>query len=154
MRRRLTPAFAALTLLTVTALAALGLIAACGGGGGGSSPTEPPPSGSPPPSGNQIITIEVVDNTYNPRSVTVNPGDTVRWVLRGSNAGHTVTDRNGAFDSGFVFNNNGDTYQHTFTAADNEKTFEYHCASHDDCCQMRGSVRVGANAPPPSPSYE
>lgn len=94
-----------------------------------------------------------MDNAFSPRSVTVQPGDTVRWVLQGSAVGHTVTDNTGAFDSGMVFNTGGDSYSHTFGIADSGRTFEYQCATHQACCQMQGSVRVGTDAPPPSPGY-
>jgi plastocyanin len=131
--------------LTILALSALG----CGGGGGGGGgPTAPPP-----PAGPKTVTVAIVDNAYQPQSVTIEPGDTVRWVLRGSNSGHTVSDRTGAFDSGFVFHADGDSFEHTFTSADAGRTFEYSCTTHKVCCLMQGSVRVGQNAPPPSPGY-
>ena len=119
-----------------------------GGGGGGGSPTEPPLAPQP-----NVVTIEVVDDAYAPQRVTIQPGDTVRWVLDGDHAGHTVTDRNGAFDSGFVFQNPGDSYERTFPAAEQGRIFEYSCVTHRDCCGMRGSVRVGDSAPAPSPGY-
>jgi len=132
------------------ALMTLGLATlACGGGGGGSSsPTAPPPGGG------QTVTVQVLDNSFNPRSLTVSPGDTVRWVMMGSNPGHTATANSGRFDSGFVFNGANDSYQVTFSTADNNQTFEYKCSSHDACCLMRGSVRVGQSSPPPDPGYE
>jgi len=100
-----------------------------------------------------MVIVQVLDNSFNPQSVTVNPGDTVRWVMAGSAAGHTVTDEGGVFDSGFAFGHSGDSFDHTFTAADDGKTFQYRCTSHFACCRMAGSVRVGANAPAPDPGY-
>ena len=64
-----------------------------------------------------------------------------------------VTANNGAFDSGFVFTQSGSTYERVFTAADENRTFEYRCVSHQGCCQMQGSVRVGTGAPDPGPGY-
>lgn len=118
--------------------------------GGSSSPTEH--NGTPPGGGN-MTTVSVGDNFFSPQSVTVNPGDTVKWVMMGSAMGHTVTDNGGAFDSGMVFTSAGASFQHTFTASDANKTFNYFCQTHAMCCNMRGSVSVGANAPPPAPGY-
>lgn len=128
----------------------LAALTACGGGGGSHNPMTPPPPG-PPPANTTVV--QVLDNSFNPQSVTVNPGDTVRWVMAGSAAGHTVTDEGGAFDSGFAFARAGDVFEHQFTSADDGHTFQYRCTSHFVCCRMAGSVRVGATAPPPGPGY-
>jgi plastocyanin len=119
---------------------------ACGGNGGG-SPTAP---NAPAP---QAVTVELRDFAFGPRSVTVQPGGTVRWVMRGTDPTHTVTALNGAFDSGPVFTQNGATFTRTFPAAEAGRTFEYRCTAHAACCSMQGSVRVGENAPPPGPGY-
>lgn len=127
------------------------LLAACGGGssgGGGGTPTAPPP-----PSDGSVVTIEVREHLFDPRSVTVQPGQTVRWVFRGQDPTHTATARDGTFDSGFVFQNQGDTFEHTFGGNLDGQTFEYSCQSHADCCNMKGSVRVGSSAPAPDPGY-
>jgi plastocyanin len=137
------------------AFAGLALTLASCGGGGGSNLTSPPPPAppppAPPPSG--AITVEVDDSFFSPRSVVVEPGQSVRWVFVGSAAGHTVTDEGGVFDSGFVFRQAGDVYERTFAASEEGTTFRYRCASHQGCCQMQGSVRVGASAPLPPPGY-
>ena len=99
------------------------------------------------------MTVGVRDNSFEPKSITVQVGDTVRWVMQGSAPGHSVTANNGAFDSGFVFTQSGSTYERVFSAADENRTFEYRCVSHAGCCQMQGSVRVGAGAPDPGPGY-
>lgn len=143
MRRAADRRWIEVAALLVAAMAGL----TCGGGGG-DSPTENPVAGQP-----NVVTVEVRDDFYDPQSVTIAPGDTVRWVLRGSHAGHTVTERNGAFDSGFVFGSPGDTFERVFPVSEAGQTFEYACATHSGCCGMRGSVRVGANAPPPAPGY-
>jgi plastocyanin len=122
------------------------LLAACGGGGGGGGgPTAPGPVA-------QSVTVELHDHSFAPRSLTIQPGDTVVWVLRGNDRTHTVTALNGAFDSGQVFGQPGATFRRTFNEAG--RTFDYRCRSHADCCNMRGSVRVGDSAPPPTPGYE
>lgn len=132
-------------VLAAAALAAP-VVIACGGGGGGSSPTEPPPAGP------KTVTVQVTENTYQPRSVTIEPGDTVRWVMAGSDPTHTVTALDGAFDSGTTFTSPGATFERRFDQ--NNATFNYSCQAHADCCDMKGSVRVGSNAPRPSPGYE
>lgn len=123
------------------------LTAGCGGGGGG-SPTAPPP----PPTGN-VVEVTVNDNFFDPRSIIIEPGQTVRWVLRGRMTNHTTTARNGEWDSGFVFRQAGATFERTFSQADDDKTFEYLCETHWVSDQMQGSVRVGQDAPPPNPGY-
>lgn len=133
----------------VCALAACAILAACGGGGGGGggdTPTQPPP-----PAG--TVTVDLTEFAFSPRRVTIEPGQTVRWVLRGSDPTHTATALGGKFDSGTAFRSTGDSFQHTFTAADNNQTFEYRCASHADCCDMKGAIRVGEDAPAPDPEY-
>jgi plastocyanin len=121
------------------------LVASCGGGGGGGgTPTSLPPSGSP-----QVIVIQIKDNEFSPKDVTINPGDTVRWVRVGNAPDHTVSALDGSFDN--TFPQSGATFEHTFNAGG--KTFEYQCKSHYGCCQMAGAVRVGSNAPDPHPGY-
>jgi plastocyanin len=103
--------------------------------------------------GNQVVTISVDDNFFSPKSVTIQPGTTVRWVLNGNMSNHTVTENNGAFDSGFRFQNSGDRFERTFSSAESDRTFLYHCESHWVSDEMQGSVRVGNNAPAPPPRY-
>ena len=126
------------------ALAVVLLALSCGGGG--SSPTEPQGAGP------KTVTVIVKDNSYEPRSVTLNPGDTVRWLMQGSAPDHTVTALNGAFDSGTALATAGAVFERRFLEAN--QTFDYSCKAHKDCCDMKGSVRVGAAAPPPTPGYE
>lgn len=131
----------------------LGVALSCsGGGGGGRTPTAPPPPPPPPPPAGTTM-VEVRDNSFSPKSITIQPGETVRWVFVGSAAGHTVTDEGGAFDSGFAFGTSGDVYEHTFGDDVAGQTFNYRCVSHKQCCLMQGSVRVGDNAPDPQPGY-
>jgi plastocyanin len=116
------------------------LLASCGGGGGGgSTPTSP---GTSP----QLVVIQVQDNQFNPKDVTINPGDTVRWVRVGGPSPHTVTADDGSFDSGAAFQKDGDTFERTFGASG--KTIDYICKAHFGCCKMSGSIRVGSVAPP------
>ena len=118
---------------------------ACGGGGGGGGPTAPP--------GPVQILVELRDFEFMPKSITVQPGDTVTWRLVGDDKTHTVTAQGGVFDSGFTFTQVGATFSRAFTETDRNKIFEYWCQSHQVSNMMQGSVRVGDTAPPPSPGY-
>lgn len=121
------------------------LLAACGSSY--KSPTSPTPVTSP-----QVVVVGVSDDLFVPKDVTINPGDTVRWVLMGSaNAGHTVTAEDGSFNSGMTFTQSGAVFEHTFTQAG--KTTMYHCQTHYVCCHMQGAVQVGQDAPKPDPGY-
>lgn len=108
------------------------------------------PTSSTPPPGSSTVTVEIRDNLFDPRSISVAPGTTVQWILRGNASDHTVTDNQAAFDSGLIFRNAGDTFQRRFT--EEGRTFNYICTTHE-AMGMRGSVRVGQNAPPPDPGY-
>ena len=101
--------------------------------------------------GPRTIVVEVRDDSYSPASIQVNDGDTVRWVLVGATTTHTVTALGGQFDSGFVFLQPGDTFERTFNELD--MTFEYSCQTHQLCCAMQGSVKVGGQARDPIPGY-
>lgn len=136
------------TILFLGAAAAALTAPGCGGGGGnggGGGPTDPGPV-------TQTVTVELSDFAFSPRSVTIQPGTTVVWVLRGNDRTHTVTALDGAFNSGAVFTQPGATFQRTFSQ--DGQTFDYRCTAHADCCNMQGSVRVGNSAPPPRPGYE
>lgn len=115
--------------------------AECHGGNTGGTPTD------------EIQIVEVLDDAFEPKSVTIQPGTTVRWVLRGDRSNHTTTEMNATWDSGFVFVEEGDFFEHTFDASTDGQTFMYSCVSHKDCCEMQGSVRVGENAPEPDTDY-
>ena len=105
----------------------------------------------------KMVTVEILDFSFNPKSIQINSGDTVRWVLVGTNPAHTVTALNQTFDSGLVFLQPGDTFDVTFNQ--NNLTFEYSCQSHTTCCtigqtaDMKGSVLVGSGAPTPMVGY-
>lgn len=139
----------ALAFLVLATIAASLVGYSCGGGGGnggGGGPTAPPA-----PRLGQTHVVQVSDFSYSPKSITIEPGDTVRWVLNGSDRTHTVTASNGAFDSGAVFTASGATFERRFDTAG---TWNYSCTAHRQCCQMQGSVRVGGSSPPPDPGYE
>jgi hypothetical protein len=76
-----------------------------------------------------------VDLDYEPETLTVEAGSSVRWINDGS-LPHTVTARDGIFDSGIMATS--DTYLQTF---DQVGRFEYFCTLHPD---MVGVVNVRA----------
>lgn len=142
LARRIVP----LIILGVSAFAA----SDCGGGssGGDASPTAPAPTPNP-----SAVVVRVVDDAFSPQSVTIQPGETVRWELAGMDLSHTSTSINGTWNSGFAFNVQGATFERTFPASEDGQTFEYFCVTHQDCCAMQGSIRVGNSAPPPRTGY-
>ena len=75
----------------------------------------------------------IIDNAFQPTSITVKAGSTVTWKNTGSGT-HTVTAGDGSFDSGQVAA--GSSFQHTFATAG---TFAYHCTIHSS---MTGTVVV------------
>lgn len=137
-------------LRLAAALTVVLIASACDGGS--SNPVSPPPPPPPPPTAN-IVEVTVGDSFFEPRSVTIRPGDTVRWIFRGAVQGHSVKAEDSSFDSGFAFTASGATYERRFGPELDGRTFEYRCVSHYVCCQMQGSVRVGDTAPPPGPGY-
>ncbi|MEJ2085541.1 MAG: hypothetical protein P8Y44_07665 [Acidobacteriota bacterium] len=107
------------------------------------------PNGDSIPAGTEVaLCLEVVKKKGDLPATGL-----VRWVLSGNDATHTVSAMDNSFDSVFAFLTMGATFQHRFTAADNGKTFQYYCRTHQGCCAMQGSVQVGANAPTPPPGY-
>jgi len=93
------------------------------------------------PSGNLV---------FSPSSVTIHPGDQVKWTWGSS--GHSTTSGspglpNGIWDSGI--HNQGATFTRTFNSAG---TFPYYCTPHGGCCNMVGTVMVVNASPTPSPT--
>ena len=86
---------------------------------------------------------------FSPSSVTIHPGDQVRWTW--SSSGHSTTSGspgqpNGIWDSGI--HNQGATFTRTFNSAG---TFPYYCVPHGGCCAMVGTVTVVNATPTPTP---
>jgi plastocyanin len=87
---------------------------------------------------------------FSPSSVTIHPGDQVKWTFGSS--GHSTTSGspgqpNGIWDSGI--RNQGATFTHTFNSAG---TFPYYCIPHGGCCMMVGTVMVVNASPTPTPT--
>lgn len=103
--------------------------------------------------GNGLHEVRILDNRFDPKSLLIQPGDTVRWVFRGSDQTHTTTEMNGTWDSGFVFVQEGNFFERTFPVSEDGQTFMYSCVTHQGCCEMQGSILVGASAEPPDDGY-
>jgi plastocyanin len=87
---------------------------------------------------------------FSPSSVTIHPGDQVRWTF--SSGGHSTTSGspgqpNSIWDSGI--RNQGATFTRTFNSAG---TFSYYCTPHGGCCAMVGTVTVVNASPTPTPT--
>ncbi len=87
--------------------------------------------------------------TFEPSSVTIQPGDTVKWTWK--SAHHSVTSGTpGAptslFDSGIL--NSGATFSFVFTTP---ATYIYHCTPHG-ADGMTGVVSVEGSTPTPTPT--
>jgi plastocyanin len=86
---------------------------------------------------------------FTPSSVTIHPGDTVRWTW--SSTGHSTTSGtpghpSGLWDSGVLAQ--GAMFTHTFNSAG---SFAYYCTPHGACCNMVGTVTVTGATPTPTP---
>jgi plastocyanin len=99
----------------------------------------PAPSRSAPPARQPTTVVNVVmnDNNFQPKSINVQPGTTVRWTNGGTHA-HTVTAKNDSWDSGDI--PPGATYSATFQQAG---TYDYYCRHHNG---MEGAIVVGSAA--------
>src|SRR5437773_3695308 len=99
---------------------------------------------------NDVTVAPNGDLVFSPSSVTIHPGDTVRWTWAASF--HSTTSGvpgapNGIWDSGIL--NEGATFSHTFNSTG---TFPYYCTPHGGCCGMVGTVMVANASPTPTPT--
>ena len=99
------------------------------GSGNGQEPTTPIPSNS--------TVVKIVanagSNSFSPNPVEVNVGETVTWINDDS-ARHTVTSKDGVFDSGMM--GKGQPFSYTF---DKAGEYPYFCEPHPN---MVGTVVV------------
>ncbi len=70
------------------------------------------------------VQIEMVNNSYEPSTLTVPVGTRVRFVNHDSEI-HTVSQRGGGFESGLLFQ--GDSWTYVFNTPG---TYEYFCLPH------------------------
>lgn len=93
--------------------------------------------------------VAVRDNSFEPREVHIDPGDSVIWSYEQGQNVHTVTsDERGQFSSGDMSSTNNPTFSHTF---EQEGYYPYFCRYHGahGGVGMAGMVILGDPAGPP-----
>src|SRR5690348_1589207 len=93
--------------------------------------------------------ITIKDFEFNPKTISVNVGDTITWTNDGPSP-HTVSADDASFDSNNL--DKGATFSHTF---DKAGTFAYYCKYHGSKggAGMAASITVAAAAAPaPAPA--
>ena len=111
-----------------------GSVTVTGGGSTPPPPVTPPPTTPPPPrTSSPPGDISMFDNGYTPSTKGITAGTTLVWSNTGA-LPHTVTDKDGAFDSGFVMA--GQTYRRTFNTPG---SYSYFCTIHPG---MTGTINV------------
>ena len=108
--------------------------------------------GYPKPATAMTVNVTVAPNgafVFSPSSVTIRPGDTVRWTwgddFHSSTSG-TPGMPDGLWNSGVLIQ--GAVFTHTFNSVG---TFRYYCTPHGLCCNMVGTVTVVNASPTPTP---
>ena len=122
--------------------------------GEGNEPPPPPapiPAGAPAARPAPAVTtapgdLQVVDSIFLPGRMSVKAGASLRWVSTGI-LPHTVTARDGSFDSGFM--STGDAFTRTFSVPG---TYEYFCVIHPDMIGVVQATDAAGVAPPPAPA--
>ncbi|QDA61604.1 T9SS type A sorting domain-containing protein [Hymenobacter jejuensis] len=74
----------------------------------------------------ETVIIKVTDNAYTPQTVTVHPGDVVKWQYEGGTNSHPTASDNAAWVT-FTINTANPTNSITFN---NAGSFPYHCTFH------------------------
>ena len=105
----------------------------------GELPSGMPPAPPPDLSGAAAV-VHIRGMRFEPRHVTVKPGQTVVWV-NDDNVVHTVTSGEGTLPShaplSSPFLTRGQAYRHTFAESG---SYEYLCLPHLDQAAMRGAM--------------
>jgi plastocyanin len=81
-----------------------------------------------------VVDVRIVDFAFNPATVVIMKGDSVKWTNVGQ-ATHTSTSDTGKWDSGDL--THGFSFEFKFTSTGK---FPYHCSYH--AATMKGTVRV------------
>jgi plastocyanin len=105
-------------------------------------PTYAVPGAAVPARPTTAVAVSAADNRFDPPTLTVQPGTTIRWTNTGKHP-HTVTDQGGKFDSGDIAP--GATYSVTFQTPG---TYRYYCKHHKG---MEGTIVVGEPGKLPAP---
>jgi plastocyanin len=111
----------------------LAFVLALGGGVAYAQTVSPAPTTAPAPAPSPVSIVHVKNFAYAPASVTINAGQTVRFV-QDDDTPHTVTAADKSFDSGNL--DKGQSWTHTFATPG---TYAYVCAYH---AMMKGTVIV------------
>jgi len=123
--------------LIPVSLTALGLLLVSCSAATNPAPTQTPlapvPSPTPAPGSTGTVDITIQNFAFNPTSITIKAGTTVRWMNQDS-ATHSVTSDTGVWDSGGIAQ--GASYTRVF---DTVGTFAYHCGIHPS---MKGTIIV------------
>jgi len=98
------------------------------------APRAMPPIPTVPAPPTTAAAVAAADDRFEPPTLNVQPGTTVRWTNNGKHP-HTVTDRGGKFDSGDIAP--GGSYTVTFSTPG---TYKYYCKQHKG---MEGTIVVG-----------
>jgi plastocyanin len=72
-----------------------------------------------------VVTVNITNFQFSSNSITINAGDSVKWVNNDTSFHTTTSDTAGLWDSGFLAN--GTSFTHVFKTAG---TFKYHCGIH------------------------
>ena len=80
---------------------------------------------SPAQAGDEVVTVHIRDNVFEPASLRITPGTTVRWVNDGRNRHDVQPNRGDAFSSGKL--RPGQSYAHKFEDAG---AYAYYCTIH------------------------
>lgn len=88
--------------------------------------------------------VQVGDYFFDPKHITIQAGDTVRWENPGSENFHSVLADDFSFSSGGV--SAFFTFEHTFTKGG---VIAYHCPPHWTQHDMEGTVTVQGTIDPP-----
>jgi plastocyanin len=98
---------------------------------------------SPGPVRAATTSVAVENFDFSPASRTIDVGDVVRWTFSGNS--HSVTSRDGLFDSGI--REAGGSFEFTFTKAG---TYTYYCVVHPTL--MSGTIVVNGASATPNPT--
>jgi plastocyanin len=111
-----------------------------------------PTAAAAPPAANGAASVEIADNSFTPKDISIPVGGTVTWTHKGQRK-HTVTADDGSFKSDTL--EAGGTFEQHF---DKPGTYPYYCEFHGGAGGggMSGVIKVGdggsAQAAPPTPT--
>jgi plastocyanin len=93
----------------------------------------------------QTVDVTIVSFAFNPDSINITPGTTVKWTNQAGIV-HTSTSDGGVWNSGNL--SDGDFFTFTFNTPG---IFPYHCTPHpfmtavvvvEGCCDLRGDIAI------------